>query len=237
MERYSDLRDHLFPMKRRNKRFYKRFDTGELDVRCLMLVGEEVMLLKLLPEGALIVSERALESESDYTLQMEREGMTVSVTGRPLSEKTLPPAGEGGEPAHLVAFRFSPALAKGDEDLLGFLDAHSGASTRTRRPDLSVRLLGTAEAARAFESYPVKKISFGGLQVEADRKLPLDSTVRLRLFLPEQRRPVAFNGRVASVLPVTGTLPARYAVGIEYLEMDGKDLLMLKDFIYFIQGL
>ena len=78
----------------------------------------------------------------------------------------------------------------------------------------------SALAARA--PHEVRDISLGGLRVYSDDPHPLGARLELELVLPDGAL-LVFDAEVVWVDPLPGESPARFDVGLRYLELQEGD--------------
>ena len=80
-------------------------------------------------------------------------------------------------------------------------------------------------------TYPVKKISLGGMLVEADSSFEIEQKYPMAVFLPNQADPVTFRGRIASRIPVKDEKSGHFDIGVEFHNLTESDKLRLNNFI------
>ena len=83
-------------------------------------------------------------------------------------------------------------------------------------------------------NYPVKKLSLGGMLVEADREFRIEQRYPMALYLPKDAQPIKFQGRVASKIPKKNNEMYNYDIGIEFLNLSGSDKSRLNKFLAFL---
>ena len=80
-------------------------------------------------------------------------------------------------------------------------------------------------------SYAVKKISLGGMLVEADRAFQVEQRYPMAVYLPEDNHPIKFQGRIASQIPIKNDQTHNYDIGIEFLNLAVHDKSRLNKFL------
>lgn len=224
----------------RDRRHYKRFFIEGMGIHCRMKSGTEVSLLNLTPAGAYIMLTEKLAVGSEYTLLIEREGLSISVKGNVVSvDSTENELDEDGEyvPAYVTGIKFKTAFGK-DSELLGFIrDSADKAPLGKKEEGLMVKVTSPGPEHLYRGTYHVNDISFGGMRICSERHMEADTRLRMEIIVAMSKPSVTVMGRVASCRKIPGKSPALYNTGIEFVDITKKDILALKDFIYFVQEL
>lgn len=225
----------------RDRRHYKRFFIEGMGIHCRMDSGTAVNLLNLTPAGAYIMLAEKLEVGHEYTLQIEREGLSISVKGEVTSvDSAENEAGKenGYLTAYVVGIKFQPAFKAEDEELLNFIKANLDTKAlEEKKQELMVKLTSPGLECLPRGRYHINDISFGGLRLESEQFMEIDSQVSMEVVFSMKKPAIKVTGRVASCKKIPDTIPPLYNIGIEFHDITKKDILRLKDFIYFVQEL
>ena len=80
------------------------------------------------------------------------------------------------------------------------------------------------------ENYQVKNICLGGMMIESEHALEIESLVPLEIYFIEDNS-LKVTGRVVSCITITDQEPMHYNIGMEFTEMPEKDRGILIEFI------
>lgn len=213
-------------MTKKDKRHFKRFSVEGLGIHCRKMSGLEARLIELTAEGALLAFREKPVVEGDCTLRLEREGVCITLACA--AGKT---GGAHGDAPFTLHVRFPRSLKGGDSGFLDFINANAGADVAP------ARLFGPSDSLYSSGHYHINVISFGGMQMVSDEPMERGNTLEMDIVFPMGRPPIKVLGKIASCAKVPGRVPARYHIGMEFLEMERDDIFRLKDFIYFVQDL
>ncbi len=84
--------------------------------------------------------------------------------------------------------------------------------------------------------YSVDKISSGGMLIESNEALEVESRFPMELTIPDEE-PISFTGRVASCVLVTGKGVEHFDIGIQFLEMSEADKNKVEEFIALLKAM
>jgi hypothetical protein len=242
------------------KRKYPRYSVEGMGIHAKSIFNMEVEVLDLCAGGFLLRSERRLSMGIEYTFKFEHKENVVSVKGIVTREKLTGSKKISEEeimPIYTANVKFRRGLTNDVQQLRdmiddkvrefkkrGFGDAEfkNSPSEKPALPRLKTieRSLGRVgikihEAGNAilsfFETSVVKDISFGGMRIETERELPLETIFPLELIFAESKNPIRCKGRVAFCLKITEKTPQRYRVGVEFIDMSDEDKLILGRYI------
>lgn len=224
----------------RDRRHYKRFFVEGMGIHCRMKSGTQVNLLNLTPAGAYIMLTEKLELGREHTLLIEREGLSISAKGKVVSidsaENELDQDGEFVS-AYVTGIQFNTAF-KEDSALLAFIRANvDNTAAIVEDKDLIVKVTATGSEHPYHGTYHINDISFGGMRIQSEKHMEVDSGLRMEIVVAMNKPTVRVKGRIASCKKIPASSPPRYNVGIEFTDIRKKDILALKDFIYFVQEL
>lgn len=222
-------------MNKRERRRYKRFFIDGLGIHCRITSGSEASLLEIGPIGANIMINERLMLGSEHMLEIEREGLQVSIKSIVESIEDAAEENEYG-PVCLVKLKFPTLNAAGD-DISNFLTANFSRQTlKNLTRDLNVRVVG-ANTKRISGTYKITEMSFGGMRIEADQYIEPKSILKMNIVFSMNRPPAKITGRVAACWMILDKTPPLFNTGIEFMDIKEKDMNKLKDFIYLVQEL
>jgi c-di-GMP-binding flagellar brake protein YcgR len=222
------------------KRRHTRVIIESLSIKCTMHFATEVQLLNISPNGACIVLNKQLEMGSRYTLHIKTPDNDISLKGAVIWERISgSQMKERGEifPRYEVGIKFDNIFTDDGASLIDFIDNNVlPKQFKIRLQGLRVKIIEPDSAVvQDHKNCNVIRISEGGMLIETEKKLDLESRFEMELILPKYRRPLKFLGRVASSLAMTDKVPMRYGAGIEFIEMSEKDGTRLRKFIDSLQ--
>jgi hypothetical protein len=200
--------------KRRHPRFQVEGIQGQMGLRA------QVKLIDIGEGGAAIRTKKRLKVGDDCTLMFDLDGKSVTIEGvvvwvQPGEARPERP----GPPSECTAgIRFTEAFTGELRALATFIDQRQVAEER-RVTGMRFRLRNPRRAVlQSLEIYRVRLISLAGMLIETEGRLDLDEICPMEI-LPPGQEPIAFSGRVRSCLELREPAPARFEIGIEFLEM------------------
>jgi c-di-GMP-binding flagellar brake protein YcgR len=223
------------------KRRYKRYKVEGLDLHARSVFTTDVELVDISMTGACIRASEELKVGGDYRIWFNNEGILLPLT----CTVRWQTSGEGqkhvrGNPktVHTAGIQFRESYSDSVaqlKDFIGRLDfpeeqqfAFTVGLMNTRfRPVTKMALHLNHE-----ETYPVKQISLGGMLVVTLDEFKVNRNFPMELFLPDQKRPLRFRGRVASCIQMSDTTAEHVDTGIEFLDMVEQDRTRLNSFIH-----
>ncbi|HXX53094.1 MAG TPA: PilZ domain-containing protein [Thermodesulfovibrionales bacterium] len=224
------------------RRKHRRFIIEGMDIHCKMLFSTEVRVLNISFGGAALSLSEKLNMGAEYTLKIESEESIISVPGIVVWEKmTELKRNERGEmvPHYEVGIQFRDVFTYKGNELVDFIESNlSEKKFRVRLKGLRVNIVEPEKATILgyHKDYTVKMISLGGMLIETDMKLEVDNGFHMELSFPEDKEQVQFLGRVAYCSEISGKIPRRYDVGIEFIEMEEYGKKKLREFIDLLQS-
>jgi Tfp pilus assembly protein PilZ len=219
-----------------DKRRFKRFTLNIHEINGKMLFATQVKVIDISIGGISIKANRRLNIGSEYSLKLE--GMkTISLRGSvvwsSLGESRGMPDGEV-VPIYSAGLKFTNMSAEKTAELLSFIDSNKKEEVQvTGGTRLNVRfhINDPEKAILNFpSSYKVKKIGLGGMLIECVRDLEIESRIPMELSLRADN-PVEFVGRVVSCQLTGSGVQRQYDIGIEFIELTGKERELLASFI------
>ncbi len=218
------------------KRRYERFPVEGRALKAKAVLAEIIELLNVSLGGACIVTTRTLRPGDNVLLRIPDEKVETplkcTIIWEAASDRPLGRDG-GHVPAYRAGVKFNDVPPGTIIRLKDFMRSagvpeesyydkgHAPGPLR-----FSVQLIGKA-LMNYSAVFPVKKISLGGMQIETASELEIDERYPAALYLPDSGRPLRFNGRVASKIP----LDSGFDAGVEFCEMSEEDRSHLTVFI------
>jgi hypothetical protein len=219
-----------------------RVKIESMDVRCKMHFDTDVALMNISLSGACIGLNKPLEMGGEYLMHIESGDKTVSIRGTVIWERiTGSRRSEKGEifPRYDVGLSFEDVITEKGKALVEFIESSimpkpskvrlKGVRVKVIKPDMNTLV-------KDHNTYKIMKISEGGLLIETDQRLDLESRYRMEITLPGEKQPVRFLGRVASCLTMAERMPFIFGAGIEFLEMSDRDRERLNKFVVTVRS-
>ncbi len=224
------------------KRQYKRFRVDIMEINGRMTFARDVKILNISIGGVSIKADRRLNINNEYTLKIEGKKKSLTVKGivvwSLISGSTQDFYGNF-IPIYTAGMKFTELSDAKKIEIITFLQEHKidadkqvdMYSPNGLRLYVRIHIEAQAKAILNFqEDYKVKKISLGGMLIESEHVLELESKIEMEITLNEGKT-VYVLGRVASCLLETATDLKHCDIGIEFLEMPDNDREILNGFI------
>lgn len=217
----------------KEKRQYNRYIVENMDIHARTIFTTEIEILDISLGGARIQSAKRLKMGSKYILKLVKEQSTLPlkciVVWEQLSGSLKGSIGES-IPVYTAGIEFEEIFSEKLIDLMHFLDDF--AAREKRLSGLRFKIATPEMVVINYqETFSVKRISLGGLLLESLEELHIGKQFPMELYFPDEVRPIKFEGRVASCLPLIDKRGKRFDIGVEFLKMSDDDRLRVKDFI------
>lgn len=225
------------------KRRYKRYALDIYDVHGEMLFAKGLKILDISIAGISLKADKRTNIDREYTLKIIAKDQTLILKGKVmwslLSENQ---EGAHGDiiPIYTAGLKFTDVSNEKMKEIINFIEDHMRKKDRQKNIyKLSGLRLFTRfqiEASKetttlhCSESCEVKELSLGGMLIESEHPIEIKNKMPMELTFP-QNKSITFQGRVASSLLIANTVPERYDVGVEFLEMSESDHEILVEFI------
>jgi hypothetical protein len=217
------------------KRRYERFPVEGKKLKAKAALTEVIELSNVSIGGACIITTRTLMPGDNILLRIPSEKvekpLKCTIIWEAASDK---PPERGGRhvPVYKAGVKFNDVLPGTIVRLKDFMRSMGvpveGNRDADQRSPLRFNVLLDEKAFMNYSAtFPVKKISLGGMLVETGGELEIGGRYPSALYLPGSEHPVRFNGRVASKLP----LKEGFDVGIEFCDMSEDDHSRLSAFL------
>lgn len=224
-----------------DRRHFKRFQIENIDVRSRMRFIQDVQIIDVSMGGASISINHRLGMGDEYALKIHHKDHQFAVNGEVVwLDESESLEIEDGELVNVYKAGLSfknVFTGKGDKLAELIEEKARSASQRYRVRGIRVKLSNPDATLEQQDDYHVREVSFGGIQVEAHRQLVTDMEYRMRMSIPDSKKPIQFIGRIASSRPIEDTVPTAYKTGIEFINMGFKELQTIQNLIYSMEHL
>jgi len=223
------------------KRRYKRFSVDIMEINGKMVLASYVKILDISIGGVSFKANRRLNMGSEYSLKMENKRRELTVKGiivRSTLSESIEDSRGNIVPVYSVGMQFTDTSEEKIKEIEAFIlnnmkeaDKHVDLYSPSGRR-LYVRVfIETPEQSvlKVDENYKVKNICLGGMMIESEHALELESVVPLEMYFVEDNS-VKVTGRVVSCIMITDREPMHYNIGMEFTEMPEKDRYILIEF-------
>jgi Tfp pilus assembly protein PilZ len=222
--------------KRRNKRY--RVDHHEIDGK--MTRADKVEVLDISSGGVGIKADSRLNIGKEYLITLGEKGNTACVKGIVVrAALTGSEVRSEGEQAliYTVGIMFKEDQAEKIACILrSFQEPEQAVPPTASDRRLGIRFRITASREQTL-SYPaqfrVKVIGLGGMLIQSDAALKIDSRIPMELSLDADRT-ISFTGRVASCAKAGDRGQDFYEIGVEFLGLPEQDTALIKTFIEYL---
>lgn len=223
----------------KEKRKYQRYKIDGMAIYGKALCPAEVQIHNISLGGAHITIKKKLEIGSEYVLHLMHKGTElVPIKGVVLWEELEGSAtNDLGEtvPVYSVGIEFKGVITSKGSDLLTFIEKATSDFT-LRLKGLRVKLHVSEKAILQYpENYTVKKIGMGGMLIETMQEFSIETKFPMEIMFPGEPEQVMFLCRVASCMVIENKSPECFDVGIEFIEVQDKDRIILEKFISSVQ--
>jgi len=223
-----------YPQKRR----YKRYVVEGMEIQAKMVFAEIVDLFNVSRGGACIITTKSVKPGDNIVLRITDENINrplkcTIIWERESEEDERDRLGifhkaglqfMGVTPDTLVQLKdYMRESAVPDEKKLE--DEYSPSALR-------FKVYKNEKAVMSYPvSFPVKKLSLGGMLVETDREFNVEQRYPMAICFPKDSEPIKFQGRIASKIPKKSDQVYDYDVGIEFLNLAATDKSRLNKFL------
>lgn len=228
--------------KRRYRR-YKRFIVENMDIHAKALFAMEVKLFDISTGGACIKATKILKLGGKYLIRLESDGKLLPLQSTAiwanLSESVKNARGEF-MPVYKSGIAFKDTSSDKLVKLKDFIRV-SGIPNEQRLSDkyrpsaLRFKIYTNEKAVLNYpKTFTVKKVSLGGMLVETNYEIQIESRFLMALFPPDENLPIKFQGRIASCIEIPDKKSKNFDIGTEFLNMADNDRARLSKFIQFL---
>jgi Tfp pilus assembly protein PilZ len=220
----------------KEKRKHNRFTLDVAEVNGTMIRASDMKIIDISLGGISIKVDRRLNIGTDYLLKLSDRNEIMSVKGT-VSWCSLVESkkAESGDriPIYQAGLAFSGLTEKDTPLLDNFIERNKvdeSSLPTGRRSTVRFRIETEEKALLQFpENFKVRQISLGGMRIDSDHKMEINSRIPMELFF--DGRPIRFIGRVVFCQALGQDTPTLYAAGIEFLDLSEVGQEVLASFI------
>jgi hypothetical protein len=219
------------------KRRFPRFALEGVEIQAHMLFSEDVVLYDLSVSGVCIHTRLDIRVGGKYLINIP-DGKTGRHIRCRAVWKTENLRDEDGLRGYMAGLQFENIASDEVVRLKDFMRT-SGVPDDKRVSDdyepspLRFMIVSNKNATLKLPKIlNVRQISLGGMLVDSDAALGLESRYRMKLPLPNKSAAITCQARVASVVPKYDTGATRFAIGLEFLSLNDNAKAQLDSFIH-----
>lgn len=224
------------------RRRHTRFRMEVVDITGKMMFADDVNILDISIGGVSLKADRRLNIGHEYAVKMENSGRVLAVKGLVVwSVLSGNKEGARGDsiPLYTAGMKFIDVSDKKLEEIVNFIEKYeqgalmpiSPYGTGGMRQSVRIRIDAQEKATVNFpENYKVKILSLGGMLVESERPVEIESRLSMEVFFPENTS-ITFLGRVASCRLVQDEKVELFHIGIEFIDMSEEHKEKLQEFV------
>jgi len=224
------------------RRQHKRYKVDVMQINGKIVLAKSVKILDISIGGVCLQTEKRLNIGSEYTLKIEEKGRVLTVKGfvvwAVLSGSSADSSGSI-IPIYKAGMKFIDASDEKINEIVNFIEDHKrdvDKQVDLYRPSgdrLYVRICieDPERAALNYHgSYKVRNISLGGMLIESEHLLEIESKLPMEMILNEEIS-IKFLGRIINCLLVKDKDIEHYDIRVEFIEMSEMDKEILVEFI------
>jgi len=213
-----------------------------VDLTGKMMFADEVNILDISVGGVSLKADRRLNIGHEYAVKMENVGRVLAVKGLVVwSVLSGNKEGARGDsiPLYTAGMKFMDVSDKKMEEIVNFIEKYEQGAvmpigpygTSGLRQSVRVRIDAQGKATVNFpENYKIRILSIGGMLVESERPIEIESRLSMEVFFPENTS-ITFLGRVASCRLVQDEKVELFHIGIEFIDMSEEHKEKLQEFV------
>lgn len=218
------------------QRRYPRHPIEGKNVNAHMLFSEEVVFQNLSVSGACILTIKDIPLGGRYLLRIQDNEHPIS----PQCTVIWKQEHENNEEmfrGFLAGLLFTSPTFEEIVKLKDFMRMYGEPDDRTISDSFTPSALryfikdGEKALLNRHEILGVKTISLGGMLIESNRQMKINGKYSMKIRTSAKDDPIKITGRIASIAPSAGSVSQGYNVGVEFLDMEVFDKVMLEKFI------
>lgn len=223
-----------------DRRQHKRYEVDIMEINGKMMLAKSVKILNISIGGVCLQTEKRPNVGSHYTLRIEGKGKVLTVKDTvawALLSESSSDSGGNIVPIYKIGMKFIDVSNKKINKIVNFIVAHKRDvdkqvdlySPSGRRLYVRICIEDPEKAVLNYhDSYKVKSLSLGGMLIESEHSLEIESILPMEITLTENRC-IKLLGRVASCLLIKNKDIEHYNLGIEFIEMSERDKKILNE--------
>jgi PilZ domain len=225
------------------RRRYKRYKVDIMEMSGKMVLAKSLKILNISIDGISLKTEKRLDVGGEYTLKIEGKGNVLTVKGTVawalLSGNSVDSYGNI-IPEYKAGMKFIDVSKEKINEIVTFIEEHRRDidklvdlySPSGRRLYVRICIQDPEKAVLNYQgSYKIKSISLGGMLIESEHPLEIESKFPMEIKTLTENCYIKFSGRVASCLLIKNKDIEHYDIGIEFIEMSEEDREILVELI------
>jgi len=229
-------------------RRYKRFKVDVMEISGKMVLAKYVKINDISIGGVSLRTERMMRIGSEYALKIEGRERVLSVSGIvvwSLLGESIRDSEGNIIPLYTAGMKFTDGSFEKEKEIVDFLEANKRDADRKvdiKKPDggrLYVRICieDPGKAVMHFqENYKVINLNLGGMLIESEHALEIDSKLPMEMTLPDDRS-ILFQGRVANCRLIEQEDLVHYDIGIAFDDIPEQSGMKLREFIRLLDNM
>lgn len=219
-----------------HQRRYPRHPIEGKNVNAHLLFSEEVVFQNLSVSGACILTIKDIPVGGRYLLRILDNEHPIS----PQCTVIWKLKHENNEEmfnGYLAGLTFTSPTFEEIVKLKDFMRMYGEPDDRTISDSFTPSALryfikeGEKALLNRHEILGVKTISLGGMLIESSRQMKINGKYSMKIRTSAKDDPIKIKGRIASIFPSSDSASQAYNVGVEFLDMEVPDKVMLEKFI------
>jgi hypothetical protein len=228
-----------------DKRRHKRYALDFIDINSNMVFAKNVKLIDISIGGISLKADRRLNMAGNYKLRIEYEDNVLKIRGvvvwSRLSESMRDNRGNI-VPLYSAGMQFKEVTDQKIDDIVQFIKNYNPEKLedvdiiipKSLRIHLMVPFDLSKEAyLQCEDNCTVKELSADCMLMESGSAMEIDETLPIEIIINEEIL-IKFIGKVASCMLIQNKKPASYEIGMDFLDLMGKDRDVLYEFIYLL---
>ncbi len=220
-----------------DRRRHKRYKVDLMEINGRMVLAKSVKILDISIGVVCLQTEKRLNVGGEYTLKMEGKGKSLTVRGTIAWALLISSSVDSqGDiiPVYKAGMKFINVPEEKMKEIVNFIEDHKRDVDKvldlySRRLYVRIGIEDPEKAVLDYhEGYKVKNISLGGMLVESEHLLEIESQLPMEMILNEEVS-IRFLGRIIDCLLVKDI--EHYDMRVEFIEMSEKDKEILVEFL------
>lgn len=225
-----------------NRRHHKRYEVDVTEINGTMVLAKNVKIINISIGGVCLQTDKRLNIGSQYALRVEGKGKILTVKG---SIVWVLISGSSADsdgniiPIYKTGMKFMDVSTEKMNEIVNFIEDHKRIadkqvdlhSTHGSRLYVRIYIEDPEKAVLDYhESYKVKNLSVGGMLIESEYSLEIESKLPMEMILTEDLS-IKFLGRITYCHLVKNKDIKHYDIGVEFIEISESDKEILLEFI------
>jgi Tfp pilus assembly protein PilZ len=223
-----------------DKRKHKRYSLDLIEIHGKMSLADKVEVLDISLGGVALKADRRLNIGKEYFIKLQKKGITLEVKGIVVRSELsgMEDRGHGERTSiYSAGLVFKDGYADKIADFLKPLEQRrkkESPPVADRRLNVRFNITTPGEEILSYPlQFKVKLISLGGILIQSQQSVEINSTIPMELSLNADKA-VTFIGRAVSCTMMEIAEQTYYDIGVEFTNLTDKDKTSLKTFIDFL---